>query len=122
MAFENLRHSNTSKEEWNATRPLVDDRTIVIKKANKGSCVVVLDRMDYLLESEKQLNDTSTYKSTELKEKLLTGLVESSNKRFLGLRAKCLISQKEPQYITHKFKKSTNLGKLYLLHNPQKVI
>ena len=79
LPFENLRHNNTSKEEWNATRPLVDDRTIVIKKANKGSCVVVLDRMDYLLESEKQLNDTSTYKSTELKEKLLIGLVESSN-------------------------------------------
>ena len=29
--LENLRHSNTSKEEWEAIRALGDDRTIVIK-------------------------------------------------------------------------------------------
>ena len=67
LPFENLRHSNTSKEEWEATRTLADDRTIFIKKANKGSCVVAWDGMDYLLEAEKQLNDISTYKSIEFK-------------------------------------------------------
>ena len=32
---------------------IADDRTIVTKRADKGSCLVVWDRMDYLLETEK---------------------------------------------------------------------
>ena len=42
---------------------IADDRTIVTKMADKGSCLVVWDRMDYLLETEKQLSDTNVYKS-----------------------------------------------------------
>ena len=114
--FENLRHSNTSKEESEAIGALTDDLTIVIEKADKNSCLVVWNRTDYLLEAEKRLNDTGTYKNIEFKEKLLTDLVESSYKMFLGLNAKVLISQKkELQYFTYDFKKSTNLGKLYFL-------
>ena len=33
-------------------RSLADDRNFVIKKADKGSCVVVWDRNDYLLKLE----------------------------------------------------------------------
>ena len=36
-----LRYSNLSKEEWQALRSLAKDRNIVIKKADKGSCVVI---------------------------------------------------------------------------------
>ena len=50
MTFGNLKHSKISKEEWQAIRALVNDRTIVIKRADKESCVIVWDRMDYLLE------------------------------------------------------------------------
>ena len=89
-----MKHSNTSKEEWQAIRALADDRIIVIKRADKGSCVVVWDRMNYLLEAEKQLSDTNVYKSGEFKEKLSTDLVESSNNMFLNLKRKDLISQK----------------------------
>ena len=53
FSFENLRHSNTSKEEWEAIRTLVRDRTIVMKKADKGLYVVVWDRTGYVLEAEK---------------------------------------------------------------------
>ena len=53
MAFDNLKRRNTSKEEWQAIRALVDDRAIAIKRADKGSCVVVWHRMDHLLEAEK---------------------------------------------------------------------
>ena len=38
MDFDNLKHSNTSKEEWQAISALAEDRTIVIKRADKG-CV-----------------------------------------------------------------------------------
>ena len=36
-----LGYSNLSREEWQAMRSLADDRSIVIKKADKGSSVVV---------------------------------------------------------------------------------
>ena len=47
-----------SREEWQAVRSLADDRSIVLKKSDKGSCVVVWDRNDYLPEAERQLSDT----------------------------------------------------------------
>ena len=34
-------YSNLSREEWNAIRSLSDDRTTVIKKADKGLCIVI---------------------------------------------------------------------------------
>ena len=50
-----------SKLEWEAIRSLAGDRSIVIKKADKGSCSVVSDRLDYLMEVEKQLKDRRVY-------------------------------------------------------------
>ena len=35
-----LCYSNLSQEEWRAVRSLADDKSIVIKKPDKGSCVV----------------------------------------------------------------------------------
>ena len=72
---------NLTKEEWVARRSLAEDRSIIIKPADKGSCVVVWDREDYLAEEYKQLSDTSTY--TEVKkynDKLFSQLTEKSNK------------------------------------------
>ena len=50
-----LGYSNFSKEEWQAMQTLADDRSIFIKKADKGSTVVVWDRNDYILEAENNL-------------------------------------------------------------------
>ena len=41
IPFPDLKYSNMSREEWQAVRSLADDRIIVIKKADKGSCVVM---------------------------------------------------------------------------------
>ena len=41
------------KGEWDAIRPLSDDMNIVIKRADKGSFVIIWDRDDYLLETDK---------------------------------------------------------------------
>ena len=54
--------SNVSKEEWKATQTLTHNRIIVIKKAYKGSCVIVWDCNAYIKEAEKQLNDANVYK------------------------------------------------------------
>ena len=71
------------KEEWLTVQSLGEDRFIIIKPADKGSCVVVRDREDYLLEGYKQLSDTSTYTYVEVKkynDKLQSQLTEKSNK------------------------------------------
>ena len=115
VADSKLGYSNLSKEEWKAMRTLADDRTIVIKKADKGSCVVVWDRNDYIKEAEKQLNDASFYKNVCFNAKLLQELIGTSKKLFQNLKAKGKISDKQLKYFTYQYKKVTNLSKLYLL-------
>ena len=41
ISDECLPYSNLSKEEWQAFGSLAEDRYIVTKKVDKGSCVVV---------------------------------------------------------------------------------
>ena len=67
------------KKEWRALRSLADDRSIVIKKADKASSVEVWDRIDYMKDAKKQLSDENVYKTVEFKEKILTELVETSS-------------------------------------------
>ena len=59
-----------SRKDRQDVRPLADDRSIVTKKADKGSCVVVWERNDYLLEAERQL---SALKFTEISENKFIG-------------------------------------------------
>ena len=47
----NLSYSNFSKEEWQCMRLLANDRSIAIKKADKGSRVVAWDCEDYIAEA-----------------------------------------------------------------------
>ena len=110
-----LTYSNLSKEEWQAIRSLAEDRSIVIKKADKGSCVVVWDRLDYLSEAEKQLGDKKIYKDVSFNDKILRDLVETSNNMFLNLKRKGSISEKEMKYCVCDYKNASNLGKLYFL-------
>ena len=53
------RYSNLSKEECRAINSVADDRSIVIKKADKDSCDVVWDRN--VLEAKKHFGDLSIY-------------------------------------------------------------
>ena len=89
-----LGYTNFSKEEWQAMRALADDRSIFLKKAEKGSTVVVWDSNDYILEAEKQLSDANVYKDVSFHEKNLQELVETSNQLFQNLKFKGKISDK----------------------------
>ena len=75
----NSGYSNFSKEERECMSLLANDRSIVIRKADKGSCVVVWDLEDYIAEACQQLNDGSVYKSVKFKDKVLQDLAEKSN-------------------------------------------
>ena len=73
------RNPNLSREKCDTVRSLADDRNIVIKRADRGSCVVIWDRNDHVKEAEIQLSNQNVYKSVEFKDKILTELVEKSN-------------------------------------------
>ena len=112
---EPTRYSNLSQEQWRAIRILADDRSIVIKKADKGSCIVVWDRADYLREAEKQLSDKKVYQEVQFKKQMLSNLVDTSNNFFKGLKTKGFIAEIELKYFTYQYKKVCNLGKMCLL-------
>ena len=111
----NFGYSNLSIEEWGAVRTLADDRNIVIKKADKGSCVVIWDRCDYIKEAESQLKNEQVYKKVSFKQDMLCDLVTQSNGFFKNLRQSGCITEKELKYFSYECKKITNLEKLHLL-------
>ena len=55
------KYNNLTREKRGAPFDLKNDKTIVIKGADKGSAVVVWDRDDYIQEAEKQLGDREIY-------------------------------------------------------------
>ena len=97
-------------------RNLAEDRSIIIKPAEKGSCVKFWDREDYLTEGYRQLSDNSTYVEVKnYKEKLLIDLTKKSNEVFKKLCNKKIITEKELKYFTYSFKNASCHGKMYIL-------
>ena len=44
---------------------LENDRNVITKPRDKGSSIVVLDRLNYLAEDENQFNDSNIYKEVK---------------------------------------------------------
>ena len=101
-----------SQEGQHAVSSLADDRSIVIKKVDKGSGAVVWDRSSYLLEAEKQLSDTKVYRDVGNTESKLS---EASNKMISSLDRSGFLTKKQMKHFTYEFKKPNNFGKLYFL-------
>ena len=106
---------NLAKEEYLIMRSPQNDRSVVIKPADKGSAVIVWERADYLKEAERQPGDEKTYKEIRITERDQVELVEKCNNLFSNLRRKYMITENEDSYFRFNLKKTTNLGKLYLL-------
>lgn len=53
---------------------------LLSKKVDKGLCVVVWDRLDYLSEAEKQFDDKNIYNDISFNDKILRDTVETGNK------------------------------------------
>ena len=58
-------NKNLSKAEYRAIKELSNNTEIIIKLADKGGAVVILDKKDYLAEGYKQLSDTKVYKKLD---------------------------------------------------------
>ena len=75
------------------------------KKADKGSCVVIWDRRDDIMEVVEQLNDKVVYKDVNFDKDLIPNLTGKSNRLFESLKQKQLILEKELKYFRFVFKK-----------------
>ena len=61
LDFEQTQGTNLTISERKALKELMNDNSIVINKADKGSTIVVQNHKDYALEGLKHLSDASVY-------------------------------------------------------------
>ena len=116
IKYSNLsRQECLSREEWNAIRFVADDRSIIIKKAGKGLCVVIWGWNNDIMEAGKQLSDKKVYQEVSNSENILSKLAEMSNKMFSNLKKRGYITEKQIKYFFDEYRKATNFGKLYFL-------
>lgn len=95
---------NLSPAEAEALKELKNNKNIVIKPADKGSVVVIMDREQYLWEGYRQLNDKQYYSklanpiypnTVKLVEKIIKNLL---NKKFINFKQKnYLLGSSEPR-------------------------
>ena len=52
---------NLKKEEYQAMRELYNNNDIVIKPADKGGSIVIMNTTDYIAEADRQLNNPDHY-------------------------------------------------------------
>ena len=91
----NTTRYNLTKEERLAAKRLAEVRSTVIKTADKGFCVVVWDRTDYLIEVKKDLSESNIYKEVKFDDNELVKLVEVSNTLLKRLLLKRCISPEQ---------------------------
>ena len=81
--------SNLSKKERIAMQTLKNDKSIVIVPADKGRCLVVLDKEEYTSRMEEKLKDENTYKklnqdpTNKIREELADKLQEIHSKKHI---------------------------------------
>ena len=54
-------YSNISKKEMESLHNLINDDSIVIKRADKSNNIIFMNKEDYVKEVERQLNDEKYY-------------------------------------------------------------
>lgn len=89
--------SNLSSDETRALKELRENRHIIIKPADKGSAVVIMDREQYLWEGYRQLSDRTYY--TKLDNPIFPDTIPLVHKIVNSLHQKKFISNKQKKYL-----------------------
>ena len=64
LKYRQPRKKNLNKEEYQSIKSLKNNPDIIIKPADKGSAIVILDKDNYIAEGERQLHDEQFYEET----------------------------------------------------------
>ena len=92
-----FHQQNFGWEECKVLRNLAEDKSIVIKSVDKGSCVVIWDREDYLNEVDR-LHDDEIYSDVKYTKNVLSSLV-NKGEIFQSLSKNKYISEKELKFL-----------------------
>jgi len=97
--FQMLRvQPNLCPEEVVALQELSNNKRIIIKPADKGSVVVVMDRDQYLWEGYRQLSDTNYY--SKLNKPIYLDTIKSVDKILQTLYDKKFINAKQIKFLS----------------------
>uniref|UniRef100_A0A3Q1FH31 Uncharacterized protein n=1 Tax=Acanthochromis polyacanthus TaxID=80966 RepID=A0A3Q1FH31_9TELE len=88
---------NLTEEEYQALQELRNDTSLVIKPADKGSALVIMDRTDYVHEALHQLQDHQYY--MQLQEPIYPEMTNLINKILTTLVQKKIITKKQANHI-----------------------
>ena len=91
---------NLTKKERQSLNTLKNDNDIVIKKGDKGSCCVIMNRTDYIKEAEHQLSNPKHYK--KLDAPIYPETRNLINKILKSLIDKSYINEKQYDYLSAK--------------------
>ena len=104
-------HRNISREEQKALGNFRNYDDIIIKQADKGSALVILDRDKYVAETMRQLNDSEVYISP--RDDPTADMIRKVNERVENLHNDGYISQSTLQYLM--VTNDATAGRFYLL-------
>ena len=105
-----IKYHNVTREERKAIESLRNDKSIIIKEADKGSGIVIWDREDYLKEAESQLSDENVYE--RLVDDNVSTLVQTIKSCLNKINDRGDISQETLDYFLVN---NPKLGRFYLL-------
>ena len=88
---------NLKPKELKALKSLRKNKHIVIKPADKGSTIVIMNREDYILEARRQLTNSNHYK--EINEPVYPRVSEKINTALKTIVKKKLIDKKQMEYL-----------------------
>ena len=101
---------NLTRDQWSGLLELRKNPNIVIKKADKGSAVIIMNTTDYLREGYRQLSDSNFY--TKLHHDPTQEISERICKTLTEMRQCKLITEKNFDFLNIKNPKA---GRFYLL-------
>ena len=89
---------NLTREQMCSLREQSENPEIVIKKADKGSAVVLMNTTDYLREGYRQLSDTKFY--TKLQNDPTEDIANKVRQTLTNMKHKGLISEKNFEHLS----------------------
>lgn len=107
------KHPNINRKERAALNNLSKDNNIIVKKADKGTCVVVQDKMEYVNEGTKHLSDRGIYEEIQLDP--TEQLSRSINTYIAAIHRKGHLSDHMMEFLTHNDPTKVRTQQLYFI-------
>ena len=110
--------NNLSESEKKGLQELKMNKNIIIKEADKGGCVVIMDTQHYVNMVKSQLDDKKTYQITKnnCDKKVMEKLSEFSKKH------EKVLTGKESKFLTKFRFKTSNFYGLPKIHKSKKIM